>query len=190
MVTVMARVVLILAALVRPSPALPQLAVSFAPPPGLSFLLSPSSLCRARRCQPSQLHSFRTRLRADGGNATSSGRTGVLGKVGLEKSEGLPLPLVSSRPRDGRDSILEQERGILGIFGEESVLKQGLVGVALLFILYLVIGRMYISSPMNRYQVVERYEDAYICYGIPSPDDPTGCRDRRDVGPVRVMERR
>ncbi|EKX41386.1 hypothetical protein GUITHDRAFT_153855 [Guillardia theta CCMP2712] len=181
----MARVVLILAALVRPSPALPQLAVSFAPPPGLSFLLSPSSLCRARRCQPSQLHSFRTRLRAElrdsdddisayGGNATSSGRTGVLGKVGLEKSEGLPLPLVSSRPRDGRDSILEQERGILGIFGEESVLKQGLVGVALLFILYLVIGRMYISSPMNRYQVVERYEDAYICYGIPSPDDPTG----------------
>ena len=28
---------------------------------------------------------------------------------------------------------------------------------------------------------------AYVCVGIPSPNDPSGCRDRREVGPVRVF---
>ena len=34
---------------------------------------------------------------------------------------------------------------------------------------------------------MERYEEAFVCYGVPSPGDPGGCRDRRSVGPVRVI---
>jgi len=129
---------------------------------------------------------------------------GVGNKIGLEKntgdySDGL---FADNRrgPMSGRDQVRETENSFVGAFAQEKNFIGGLIGLALLALFYVSVyngngGNMNAPRygeggvPPGEGKVIERYEEAFLCYGVPSPTDPSGCRDKRSVGPVRVFSR-
>ena len=137
---------------------------------------------------------------------------GVGDKVGLEKDNGDWLRNSgglfadrSGEPLSGRDQIREQEANLLGVFSQEKNFLAGLIGIFVLGLFYVSVwngsgaggglvapryGDAQIANvPPGKGKVIERFEEAFVCYGVPTADDPNGCRDKRSVGPVRVFSR-
>jgi len=42
-----------------------------------------------------------------------------------------------------------------------------------------------VQGPPGNPAVVERFEEGFVCYGIPTADDPSGCKEQRSVGKVK-----
>ena len=89
------------------------------------------------------------------------------------------------------------ENNFVSAFSQEKNFIAGLIGIGVLAIFYISVfngggleGARYGGGvPPGKGKVIERYEEAFVCYGIPTADDPGGCRDKRSVGPVRVFTR-
>ncbi|KAJ1493598.1 hypothetical protein T484DRAFT_1928923 [Baffinella frigidus] len=124
---------------------------------------------------------------------------GVNDRVGLQKrvpgeedGGGFVLP---GGPRSGRQQIMDEEAralaGPLAGVPQDLQFAGAIAGVLAIFFVYTNLSGGNILGSYNneggRPGVVERYEEAFVCYDNPTPNDPTGCRNARSVGPVRVF---
>ena len=106
---------------------------------------------------------------------------GVGSRIGLEKNLGdYSDGLFADRrrqPASGSDQVREVENNFVNAFSQEKNFIAGLIGIGFLALFYVSVynsngGTMdaprYGAVPPGKGKVIERYEEAFVCYGVPT----------------------